>query len=171
MANWQAAFNIQAAQLAQLQAEMTVRREQGMDSMQYEQLMLIQQEAVKALREQKDKTLLDKMKNKTNRRLLEYLLNGQHLVEDVNLLWKGVFDEETSRENPITIANLAKVNKAFIKQSELLSGFNAWLKEERTVVEVANISKEGWSAAEIFKEGLGKFSADDKANTKRIRIR
>ena len=32
-------------------------------------------------------------------------------------------------------------------------------------MEAANISKEGWSAAEAMKQGLGTFSQDNEANT------
>ena len=126
-----------------------------MDSIQYQELLETQNAVDKALYEQKDKAILDSMKNKTNRRLMMSLLQGFHLLKDLNKDWMEVFDNKTGQNDLLTVANLAKANKVLSKQGSLLQGFNDWLVEERTIVKAANISKEGWSAAEAMKQSSG----------------
>ena len=163
-----AAFQQQAIQLENLKIEFKARKEASMDTQQYEQLLEVQKVAVSALREQKVKLVLDEMGNKMSKRLMGNLLKGIHLVEDLNNLWSSVFSKEDEIE-PVKVTNIAEVNSAFKKQSKLLESFSSWMVEERTYIEAANYSKEGWATAEAMKKGTGVFSNADEDSTKRMR--
>ena len=58
-----------------------------MDQIQYQQLLDTQKATQQALREQKDKVILDNMWNKTNYRLMQTPLQGFHLMDDHNEVW------------------------------------------------------------------------------------
>ena len=163
-----AAMQLQQAQLVKLQNEMAARREVHGDVVQYQQLLKVQQEAAEALRAQEDQRCLDAMKNKTNKRLLGNLLKGWHCIEDLNNIWASVFTEDPSA-GPVTLANIEQVNIAFRKQSEVLQKFYDWMVQERTFIEGANHSSEGWAAAEAMKNGTGVFHNADEENSKKLR--
>ena len=64
---------------------------------------------------------------------------------------------------------MKEVNTAFTQQSKLLEDFNNGMLEERTYIEAANFSKEGWATAEAMKKGTGVFSNADENSSKRMR--
>ena len=96
------------------------------------------------------------------------LLKGFHLIEDMNNIWSSVFSKEEENK-PVTVINIKEVNTAFKQQSKILEDFNNWMLEERTYIEAANFSKEGWATAEAMKKGTGVFSNADEDSTKRMR--
>ena len=58
--------------------------------------------------------------------------------------------------------------KAFEGQLDLLAQMNKLLTTQRTLVEAANASPYGWSAAKHMEEEYGIFSAEDKTNMKAL---
>ena len=87
-----------------------------MDQIQYQQLLDTQKATQQALREQKDKVILDNMWNKTNYRLMQNLLQGFHLMDDHNEVWGEVFRNKSNQEHLVSVANMEKINAALVKQ-------------------------------------------------------
>ena len=48
------------------------------------------------------------------------LLQGFHLLKDLNKDWMEVFDNKKGQNYLLTVANLTKANKALSKQNSLL---------------------------------------------------
>ena len=65
---------MQAAKIEQLHAELKTRQEINMDLIQYQHVLKIQNDSVAALRENKDKIILDSMKTRYNKRFMMYNL-------------------------------------------------------------------------------------------------
>ena len=157
---------LQAAKIEQLHAELKTRQEINMDLIQYQHVLKIQNDSVAALRENKDKIILDSMKTRYNKRFMMYNLKEDHLIQDLNLIWKEVNPPDFVGNNIVSVNNLIKVNEAIKKQMDLLEEFSLWNKQERVFIEAANSSSEGWLTAEAMQKGTGIFSVNDEANTK-----
>ena len=122
--SWQNVYRQQTAEIQNLRAELRARKETSMDDKQFQQILEIQKLSVSSLREQKDKTVLDKLAGKTSKKLMEYLLTGFHLSEDLAKAWGPIFAQVDEEEDPVTITNVTEVNMALKEQSKLLEDFN-----------------------------------------------
>ena len=110
-----------------------------------------------------------------NQRYIENISKLLYAVEDSYDLYNflGVDLKELTTLTDSVAAffsqNPALAAKAFEGQMELPAQMNKLITTQRTLVEAANASPYGWSAAKHMEEEHGIFSNEDKTNTKALR--